>query len=71
MVRSMTRMKATQIWFAAVALVVVAAVAWGASTTIGTAAMLLALCLVPPVLIVMLWPDARSRPSGGAVRRGD
>jgi len=45
-----------QIWFAAVALVVVAGIALGVSVTGGTGAMLLALSLVPAFLILMLWP---------------
>ena len=51
-----TRSRLIQIWFAAVALVVVAGVALGASVTVGTGAMLLALCLVPPAILLMLWP---------------
>ena len=56
----MTRSRLIQVWFAAVALVVVAAVALGAAVTIGTGAMLLALCLVPPAFILMLWPGVQT-----------
>jgi hypothetical protein len=56
MLKDMTRSKLIQIWFAAVALVIVAGIAFGASLTAGTGAMLLALCLVPPAIILMLWP---------------
>jgi hypothetical protein len=63
-----------QIWFAAVALVVAAAIAVGAEVTVGTGAMLLALCLVPPVLILMLWPGVQAPTieavSHDAARRG-
>jgi branched-subunit amino acid permease len=52
----MTRPKLIQIWFAAVAFVVIATVAFGAAVTVSTAAMLLALALVPPVLVLLLWP---------------
>ena len=38
-------------------LIVVAAIAFGASVTVGTAAMLLALCLVPPAIVLLLWHD--------------
>jgi len=59
MLKDMTPSKVIQIWFVAVALVVVAAVAIGASVTVGTGVMLLALCLVPPVIVVMLWPGVQ------------
>ena len=51
----MTRSRLIQIWFAAVLLVVVAGMAYGAAVTIGTGALLVALCLVPPAIILMLW----------------
>ncbi len=56
MLQHMTRSKAIQIWFAAVALITVAGVAFGASITIGTAALLAAVCLVPPAIILVVWP---------------
>jgi hypothetical protein len=56
MLKHMTRARMIQVWFAAVALVVVALIALGAAMTIGTGALLLALCLVPPAMILMLWP---------------
>jgi hypothetical protein len=58
-----------QIWFAAVVLIVVAGIAFGASVTVGTGAVLLALCLVPGAIIWMLWPGAQS-PTVGDVLRG-
>ena len=68
MLKDVTRSRLIQIWFAAVALVVVAGIALGVSVTGGTGAMLLALSLVPALLILMLWPghpaphDRRSAP---------
>jgi hypothetical protein len=62
MLKHMTRARLIQAWFAAVALIVVASIAFGAAMTIGTGAMLLALCLVPPAMILMLWPG-RERPT--------
>ena len=56
MLQHMTRSKAIEIWFAIVALFVVAGVAFGASMTIGTGALLAALCLVPPAIILVVWP---------------
>ena len=47
-----------QVWFAAVALVVVAAMAFGADVKVGTGGMLLTLSLVPPLIVFLLWPRA-------------
>jgi len=58
MLKNITRAKLIQIWFAAVALVVVAAIALGVAITISTAALLVAMSLVPPVIVLMLWPTA-------------
>ncbi len=60
MLKDMTRSRLFRVWFAAVALVVVASVALGAAVTIGTGAMLLALCLVAPAIILKLWPGVRT-----------
>lgn len=65
----MTRSRVLQIWFAAVALIVVAGVASGATVTVGTGAAVLALCLVPGAIIWMLWPSAQP-PTVGDVLRG-
>jgi len=60
MMKDMTRSRLIQVWFAAMALIVVASVALGATVTIGTGAMLLALCLVPPAIVLMLWPGVQT-----------
>jgi len=60
MLKDMTRSRLIQVWFAAVTLVVVAGVALGAAVTIGTGAMLLALCLAPPAIILMLSPGVQA-----------
>jgi len=59
MLKNMTRTRLIQIWFTAMLLVVVAAIAVGARMTVGTGAMLLALCLVPPAIILALWPGVQ------------
>jgi hypothetical protein len=59
MPKDMTRSKVIQLWFAAVILVIVAGIAFGASVSISTGAMLLALCLVPPAIILVLWPGVQ------------
>jgi hypothetical protein len=69
MLNDMSRSRVIQVWFAAVALVVVAGVAFGASVTVGTGALLLALCLVPPAIILMLWPGVQP-PTAAEVLHG-
>jgi hypothetical protein len=58
MVRAMSRARLMQIWVAAVALVSVASIVLGARVTVATAAALLAVCLVPPAIVALLWPSA-------------
>jgi hypothetical protein len=69
MLKDMTRAGLIQVWFAAVALGVGGGIALGASVTIGTGLMLLALCLAPPVIVLMLWPAAQP-PTAAEVLRG-
>ena len=59
MFNDITRSRLLQIWFASVALIAVAGFALGASVTLGTGAILLALCLVPPAIIMKLWPGVQ------------
>ena len=61
MLTDMTRSRLIQIWFTAVALVIVAGIALGASLSISTAAILLALCLVPPAIVMKLWPGRQAQ----------
>ena len=56
MFQTLTRAKAIRAWFVAIALMIVAAIAIGVHVTIGTAAMMLALCLVPPIVALFVWP---------------
>jgi len=64
----MTRSKVIQTWFAAVLLVAVAATVLGPSMTIGTAALLLALCLIPPFVVFMLWPSDKASTLAETIR---
>jgi hypothetical protein len=50
-----------QVWFAAIALVAAAVVAFGPPVTLGTAAMLFAVSLVPPAIVFALWPETESQ----------
>ena len=61
MLTDMTRSRLLQIWFTAVALVVVAGLALGASVRVGTGLILLALCLVPPAIVLKLWPGKQAQ----------
>jgi hypothetical protein len=56
MLREMTRSRLIQVWFAAVSLVAIAGVTLGANMTAGTAFLLFALSLVPPAIVLVLWP---------------
>ena len=57
----MTRAKAIQIWFATVVVVAIGSVAFGAGATPSTWAMLLALCFVPPAIVLLVWPRSQPR----------
>ena len=56
MLKDMTRSRVTQVWFASVTLVVVAGIALGASIAAGTGALLLALSVVPPAIVLSRHP---------------
>jgi len=57
MLQQLTRSRLIQVWITAVSLVVVAGITFGARITLGTALILLALCLVPPAMILFLWRE--------------
>lgn len=59
MLKDVTRARVIQIWFAAVVVAVVCGVVVGASVTASTTAVLLALCLVPPTIVLFLWPGVQ------------
>ncbi len=61
MLKDMTRSKAIQIWFAAVALVGAAVLAYGVNLALWTWTVILAVCLVPPTFLLMLWNDGQAR----------
>jgi hypothetical protein len=67
-IRHLTRLKVIQVWFAAVLLVGVAAIAFGAAVTIGTGAVLLAMCLVPPAVVLVVWPSDDASTMAEAIR---
>jgi hypothetical protein len=71
MLRNMTRSKVIQVWFTIVALVVAAGIALGASVTVGTGVMLLALGLVPPAIVLALWPGVQPPTVAEMLRDGE
>lgn len=56
MLKEVTRSGVIRSWFVAVTLVTVASIALGASITVSTGAVLVALIAVPPTIVLMLWP---------------
>jgi hypothetical protein len=60
MLKNVTRSRLIQVWFVAVLLVAVAGMAFGMSVTVSTGAMLFAMSLVPPAMVLLLWPGVQS-----------
>ena len=71
MLSNMSRTRVIQAWLAAVGLVLVAAVAFGAEVSIGTAGVLLTFGLVAPLIVFLLWPEAESVTAGDVIRGTD
>jgi hypothetical protein len=71
MLKEMTRARVIQTWFVVVALMVLAAIVLGVSVTIGTATMLVALCLVPPAIVLILWPAVQPQTVAEVLRDVD
>jgi hypothetical protein len=69
MMKHVTRSGVIQVWFAAVVLIVVVCLAFGVSITITTGAVLLIMSLVPPAVLLLLWPGIQP-PTIGDVLRG-
>jgi hypothetical protein len=60
MLRDVTRSRLIQVWFVAIALVAAGVVAFGPAVALGTGAMLFVVSLVPPAILLALWPEAQS-----------
>ena len=71
MLSSITRARVIQVWLGALAVVVVAAVAFGATVTAGLAGVVLTLSIVPPLVVFLLWPEAQSLTAGDVLRGTD
>lgn len=70
MLKNMTRSKLIQAWFVAVVLIAVAGVALGVSVNRSTIALLLALALAPPVILLLLWPGVQPPTASEVIRGG-
>lgn len=57
MLKHITRSKLIAVWFSAVVLIAVSMIALGVAVSVDTGFLLAAMCLVPPLLVVMLWPN--------------
>jgi hypothetical protein len=58
MSKPLTRSKLLFAWFSAVAFLVAGGLALGATIAAGTGMLVLALCIVPPAILLMMWPSA-------------
>jgi len=58
MLNGLTRVRVILIWFAAVAVVFAAALAFGVAVNLSTGVLILASSLVPPVVVLALWREA-------------
>ena len=58
MLKNITRNRLVGLWFAAVAVVIASVVAMGVNVAVSTTALLLALSLVPPGIMLVLWRGA-------------
>ena len=68
MLENVTRSTLIQGWFAAVVLVAVSVIVLGTQVTFGTAGLLLALSLVPPAIVLMLWPGPQAKTAADVLR---
>lgn len=57
MFKPLTRSKLLFAWFAAVAFLIAGGLAFGAAIAAGTGMLVLALCIVPPAVLLMMWPS--------------
>lgn len=75
MLNDVTRSGVIQSWFVAVTLVAAAGIALGTSITVSTGALLVTLSVVPPAIVLLLWPGPQPATAAdvlyGADRRGE
>ena len=56
---TLTRAGVIQVWFAGVILVIVASIAFDVVSTMAAIGSMLAVSLVPPILLLVLWPGVQ------------
>jgi hypothetical protein len=71
MPKDTTRSRLIQLWLVTVVLVVVGGIASGANVTVGSGVMLLAFGLVPPTILLTLWPEAQPPTAADVLRHVD
>jgi hypothetical protein len=71
MMRPLTRSGLIQMWFASVLILVASALGFGMSVTAGTAVLLLGMCLVPPAIVMALWPGVQPQTASDVLRGTD
>jgi len=69
--KHVTRSGVIQVWFGAVVLTAIVCLAVGVSMTIGTGSMLLIMSLVPPGVLLLLWPGIQPPTIGDVLRGGE
>ena len=58
MLKDITRNRLVGFWFAAVTVIIASVVAMGVNVAVSTTALLLALSLVPPAIMLLVWRGA-------------
>jgi len=71
MLNAMTRTRVIQLWFVAVAVAIAGAVVFGVAVTLSTAVLLLAGCLVPPIVVAVMWPAGPQENAADVIHAGD
>ena len=57
---TLTRARVIQAWFAGVTFIIVACIAFDVASTLSAFVTLLAVSLVPPIILLMLWPGVQA-----------
>lgn len=71
MPKDTTRSRLIRLWVVTVVLVVVGGIASGANVTVGSGVMMMAFGLVPPTILLILWPGAQPPTAANVIRRGN
>ena len=66
-----TRVRVIQIWFSVLALVAAFWFAFGTAIGVGTVALLVGLSVVPPAILLVLWPGVQPLTAAEVIRGTD